>query len=206
LSTGKLALNGTAYTIDGTIEDNNGKPNGQKYHTELNADGLLSYITQTDGKTQMDTSRISLGTLEFTHLVSGLGTNAKYISSTIDTYRALQLSNNNSMAWQGALYPQAGDTAIASIPLSNTLSGWLIAWSYYQNGHPTNNEYAYTLIPKAALRYNTTGANWMRVTFTMKAVGTIYKLIWYDDYHIVGTAENNAGNTASAVMTEMYAI
>ncbi|WP_261913739.1 phage tail protein, partial [Lacticaseibacillus paracasei] len=89
LSTGKLSLNGTSYTIDGTIEDTNGNPNGQNYHTELNPDGLLSYITQTDGTTQMRTSRISMGVLELTDLVSGLGNSAKYITSTFNAHDAV---------------------------------------------------------------------------------------------------------------------
>ncbi|WP_195486565.1 phage tail spike protein, partial [Lacticaseibacillus paracasei] len=43
LSSGDLTLNGTSYSIDGSIEDANGKANGQKYHTELNPDGMSSY-------------------------------------------------------------------------------------------------------------------------------------------------------------------
>ncbi|WP_270768216.1 collagen-like protein [Lacticaseibacillus rhamnosus] len=206
LSTGKLALNGTSYTIDGTIEDTKGNPNGQRYHTELNPDGLLSYITQTDGTTKMDVSRISMGTLEFTHLASGLGNSATYISSTLDTVKVLQLANNNQMVWQGAMMPENGDVATMSVPLSQTLTGWLIAWSYFQNGVPTHNNYAFTLIPKAALVYNTTGANYLRVTLTMNEVGTTYKLLFYDDRHIVGNDENARGYPAKAVMTEVYAV
>jgi hypothetical protein len=81
-STGTLSLNGASYVISGNIEDTNGNPNGQIYHTEVNPDGLLSYITQTDGTTRMHTSRISMGVLELTDLVSGLGNSAKYITST----------------------------------------------------------------------------------------------------------------------------
>ncbi len=206
LSTGKLALNGTSYTIDGTIEDTKGNPNGQRYHTELNPDGLLSYITQTDGTTKMDVSRISMGTLEFTHLASGLGNSATYISSTLDTVKVLQLANNNQMVWQGAMMPENGDVATMSVPLSQTLTGWLIAWSYFQNGVPTHNNYAFTLIPKAALVYNTTGANYLRVTLTMNEVGTTYKLLFYDDRNIVGNDENATGYPAKAVMTEVYAV
>lgn len=205
-STGTLTLNGTSYSIDGNIEDTNGNPNGQNYHTELNPDGLLSYITQTDGTTKMDVSRISLGTLEFTHLASGLGKSATYISSTLDTVKVLQLANNNQMVWQGAMMPENGDTATMSVPLSQTLTGWLIAWSYFQNGKATHNNYAFTLIPKAALVYNTTGANYLRVTLTMREVGTTYKLLFYDDRHIVGNDENARGYPAKAVMTEVYAV
>ncbi|MCT2893520.1 phage tail protein [Lacticaseibacillus paracasei] len=88
-STGTLSLNGASYVISGNIEDTNGNPNGQNYHTEVNPDGLLSYITQTDGTTQMHTSRISMGVLELTDLVSGLGNSAKYITSTFNAHDAV---------------------------------------------------------------------------------------------------------------------
>ncbi|MFT8969874.1 MAG: phage tail spike protein [Lacticaseibacillus paracasei] len=89
LSSGVLTLNGASYVITGNIEDANGNPNGQKYHTEVNPDGLMSYITQTDGTTQMHTSRISMGVLELTDLVSGLGNSAKYITSTFNAHDAV---------------------------------------------------------------------------------------------------------------------
>nr|DAM19817.1 MAG TPA: tail protein [Caudoviricetes sp.] len=88
-STGSLSLNGASYVISGNIEDTNGNPNGQIYHTEVNPDGLLSYITQTDGTTQMHTSRISMGVLELTDLVGGLGNSAKYITSNFNAHDAV---------------------------------------------------------------------------------------------------------------------
>ena len=89
LSSGSLTLNGASYVISGNIEDTNGKPNGQIYHTEVNPDGLLSYITQTDGSTKMRTSRISMGVLELTDLVGGLGNSAKYITSNFNAHDAV---------------------------------------------------------------------------------------------------------------------
>lgn len=88
-STGNLSLNGASYVISGNVEDTSGRPNGQNYHTEVNPDGLLSYITQTDGKTQMRTSRISMGVLELTDLVGGLGNSAKYITSNFNAHDAV---------------------------------------------------------------------------------------------------------------------
>ncbi|CAD7483823.1 phage tail spike protein [Lacticaseibacillus paracasei] len=88
-STGTLSLNGASYVISGNIEDTSGKPNGQNYHTEVNPDGLLSYITQTDGTTKMHTSSISMGVLELTDLVGGLGNSAKYITSDFNAHDAV---------------------------------------------------------------------------------------------------------------------
>ncbi|RND74197.1 Collagen triple helix repeat (20 copies) [Lacticaseibacillus paracasei] len=96
LSSGSLTLHGASYVISGNIEDNSGKPNGQIYHTEVNPDGLLSYITQTDGTTKMHTSRISMGVLELTDLVSGLGNSTKHITSTFNAHDAVDYYHKDS--------------------------------------------------------------------------------------------------------------
>ena len=202
------------YTVHGTTTMADGKivtdtysdtDNSQVTHTELSQFGLLSQIYNKG--TLMDSAQLSLGMLTLSGNYQTTSNNPlEWITSSLDALRVLQLTNNNLLVWHGALYPQSGDTATISTPLSKTLSGWLIAWSYYQNGSPTYNNYAFTLLPKAALIYNTTGANYLRVTFTMKDVGTIFKVLWYDDTHIVGTAENNTGSLSKAVMTEVYAV
>ncbi|WP_437789461.1 phage tail protein [Lacticaseibacillus paracasei] len=202
------------YTVHGTTTMADGKivtdtysdtDNSQVTHTELSQFGLLSQIYNKG--TLMDSAQLSLGMLTLSgNYQTASNKPLGWITSSLDALRVLQLTNNNLLVWHGAFYPQSGDTATISTPLSKTLSGWLIAWSYYQNGSPTYNNYAFTLLPKAALIYNTTGANYLRVTFTMKDVGTIFKVLWYDDTHIVGTAENNTGSLSKAVMTEVYAV
>ncbi|WP_350345880.1 phage tail protein [Lacticaseibacillus paracasei] len=202
------------YTVHGTTTMADGKivtdtysdnDNSQVTHTELSQFGLLSQIYNKG--TLMDSAQLSLGMLTLSgNYQTASNKPLEWITSSLDALRVLQLTNNNLLVWHGALYPQSGDTATISTPLSKTLSGWLIAWTYYQNGSPTYNNYAFTLLPKAALIYNTTGANYLRVTFTMKDVGTIFKVLWYDDTHIVGTAENNTGSLSKAVMTEVYAV
>lgn len=202
------------YTVHGTTTMADGKivtdtysdtDNSQVTHTELSQFGLLSQIYNKG--TLMDSAQLSLGMLTLSgNYQTASNKPLEWITSSLDALRVLQLTNNNLLVWHGAFYPQSGDTATISTPLSKTLSGWLIAWSYYQNGSPTYNNYAFTLLPKAALIYNTTGANYLRVTFTMKDVGTIFKVLWYDDTHIVGTAENNTGSLSKAVMTDVYAV
>ncbi|RND86717.1 phage tail protein [Lacticaseibacillus paracasei] len=202
------------YTVHGTTTMADGKivtdtysdtDNSQVTHTELSQFGLLSQIYNKG--TLMDSAQLSLGMLTLSgNYQTASNKPLEWITSSLDALRVLQLTNNNLLVWHGAFYPAQADTATISTPLSKTLSGWLIAWSYYQNGAPTYNNYAFTLIPKAALIYNTTGANYLRVTFTMKDVGTIFKVIWYDDTHIIGADENKGGSLAQAVMTEVYAV
>ncbi|MEQ2866386.1 phage tail protein [Lactobacillus paracasei] len=202
------------YTVHGTTTMADGKivtdtysdtDSSQVTHTELSQFGLLSQIYNKG--TLMDSAQLSLGMLTLSgNYQTASNKPLEWISSSLDALRVLQLTNNNLLVWHGAFYPSQADTATISTPLSKTLSGWLIAWSYYQNGAPTYNNYAFTLLPKAALIYNTTGANYLRVTFTMKNVGTIFKVIWYDDTHIIGSDENKGGSLAQAVMTEVYAV
>ncbi len=202
------------YTVHGTTTMADGKivtdtysdnDNSQVTHTELSQFGLLSQIYNKG--TLMDSAQLSLGMLTLSgNYQTASNKPFEWITSSLDALKVLQLANNNLLVWHGAFYPAQADTATISTPLSKTLSGWLIAWSYYQNGAPTYNNYAFTLIPKAALIYNTTGANYLRVTFTMKNVGTIFKVIWYDDTHIIGADENKDGSLAQAVMTEVYAV
>jgi phage minor structural protein len=202
------------YTVHGTTTMADGKivtdtysdtDNSQVTHTELSQFGLLSQIYNKG--TLMDSAQLSLGMLTLSgNYQTASNKPLEWISSSLDALRVLQLTNNNLLVWHGAFYPSQADTATISTPLSKTLSGWLIAWSYYQNGAPTYNNYAFTLLPKAALIYNTTGANYLRVTFTMANVGTIFKVLWYDDTHIIGSDENKGGSLAQAVMTEVYAV
>lgn len=202
------------YTVHGTTTMADGKivtdtysdtDSSQVTHTELSQFGLLSQIYNKG--TLMDSAQLSLGMLTLSgNYQTASNKPLEWITSSLDALRVLQLTNNNLLVWHGAFYPSQADTATISTPLSKTLSGWLIAWSYYQNGSPTYNNYAFTLLPKAALVYNTTGANYLRVTFTMKNVGTIFKVLWYDDTHIVGADENKGGSLAQAVMTEVYAV
>ncbi|MEN2365375.1 phage tail protein [Lacticaseibacillus paracasei] len=202
------------YTVHGTTTMADGKivtdtysdtNNSQVTHTELSQFGLLSQIYNKG--TLMDSAQLSLGMLTLSgNYQTASNKPLEWITSSLDALKVLQLANNNLLVWHGAFYPSQADTATISTPLSKTLSGWLIAWSYYQNGAPTYNNYAFTLLPKAALIYNTTGANYLRVTFTMKDVGTIFKVLWYDDTHTIGSDENKGGSLAQAVMTEVYAV
>ncbi|WBT00190.1 phage tail protein [Lacticaseibacillus paracasei] len=201
------SVHGTTTMADGSIVTDaySDATNSQITHTELNQFGLLSNIYNNG--TLMGSVQATLGTLTLgSNYQATSSSPVEWITSSLDALKVLQLANNNLLVWHGVLYPQSGDTATMSVPLSKTLTGWLIAWSYYQNGAPTYNNYAFTLVPKAALIYNTTGANYMRVTLTMKEVGTIYKFFYYDDTHIVGDDENSTGYQAKAIMTEVYAV
>lgn len=206
LSTGKLTLNGTAYTIDGTIEDTNGKPNGQKYHTELNPDGLLSYLTQTDGTTQMNTSRISMGTLELSHLVGGLGTSANYITSSLDALAIARLNNVGAILWEGvSLMGWSGNAqgATPSKPISDCLNGWLLVWSEYKDGVAQDYDYIMTPIYRVYVQAHPG----RQLTLPMIAYGgaSFNKKVFPTNTNIVGD-KNNSGGAGNPSVAGSYVL
>jgi phage minor structural protein len=205
LSTGKLTLNGTAYTIDGTIEDSNGNPNGQNYHTELNPDGLLSYLTQTDGTTQMNASRISMGTLELTHLVSGLGTSATYITSSLNAEKIYQLNNVSNPLWQGvSLLGWSGDaqSVTPSKKITDCLNGWKLVWGEYSNGTFSGTGIRETEISKTSvLKYPGAG----RILSIMNyGNANCSKYVYAYADHIDGNTKNSDGAAGGVVLVGVY--
>ena len=153
LSSGSLTLNGASYVISGNIEDTNGKPNGQIYHTEVNPDGLLSYITQTDGTTQMHTGRISMGVLELTDLISGLGNSAKYITSTftandaVDYYHKDSGMETNDVSGLNISYSRKGNTVTIGIAFQmKTGNGWVKIADIRPGYSPFNSDDAARLL------------------------------------------------------------
>ena len=205
LSTGKLTLNGTAYTIDGTIEDSNGNPNGQNYHTELNPDGLLSYLTQTDGTTQMNSSRISMGTLELTHLVSGLGTSATYITSSLNAEKIYQLNNVSNPLWKGvSLLGWSGDaqSVTPSKKITDCLNGWKLVWGAYSNGSFTGTGISESEISKTSvLQYPGAG----RILSIMNyANANCSKYVYAYADHIDGNTKNSDGAAGNLVLVGVY--
>ncbi|MCG4285387.1 phage tail protein, partial [Lacticaseibacillus paracasei] len=152
-STGTLSLNGASYVISGNIEDTNGNPNGQIYHTEVNPDGLLSYITQTDGTTQMHTSRISMGVLELTDLISGLGNSAKYITSTftandaVDYYHKDSGMETNDVSGLNISYSRKGNSVTIGIAFQmKTGNGWVKIADIRPGYSPFNSDDAARLL------------------------------------------------------------
>lgn len=204
-STGKLTLNGTSYSIDGNIEDYNGNPNGQKYHTELNPDGLLSYLTQTDGTTQMDASRISMGTLELTHLASGLGTSATYITSSLNAEKIYQLNNVSNPLWEGvSLMGWSGNaqSVTPSKEITDCLNGWKLVWGAYSNGAFTGTGISESEISKTSvLKYPGAG----RIIPIMNyANANCSKYVYAYADHIDGNTKNSDGAAGSVVLIGIY--
>lgn len=205
LSTGKLTLNGTAYTIDGTIEDTNGKANGQKYHTELNPDGMSSYITQTDGTTRLHTSRISMGVLELSDLISGLGNNATYNTSSLDAEKIYQLNNVSNTLWQGvSLLGWSGNaqSITPSKKITDCLNGWKLVWGEYTNGTFSGTGIRETEISKTSvLKYPGAG----RILSIMNyGNANCSKYVYAYADHIDGNTKNSDGAAGGVVLVGVY--
>ncbi|WP_421406199.1 phage tail spike protein [Lacticaseibacillus paracasei] len=205
LSSGNLTLNGTSYSIDGSIEDANGKANGQKYHTELNPDGMSSYITQTDGTTQLHTSRISMGVLELSDLISGLGDNATYNTSSLDAEKIYQLNNVSNPLWQGvSLLGWSGDaqSVTPSKKITDCLNGWKLVWGAYSNGAFTGTGISESEISKTSvLQYPGAG----RILSIMNyANANCSKYVYAFTDHIAGNTKNSDGAAGNLVLVGVY--
>ena len=205
LSSGNLTLNGTSYSIDGSIEDANGKANGQKYHTELNPDGMSSYITQTDGITQLHTSRISMGVLELSDLISGLGDNATYNTSSLDAEKIYQLNNVSNPLWEGvSLMGWSGNaqSVTPSKKITDCLNGWKLVWGAYSNGAFTGTGISESEISKTSvLKYPGAG----RIIPIMNyANANCSKYVYAYDDHIAGNTKNSDGAAGSVVLIGVY--
>lgn len=205
LSSGNLTLNGTSYSIDGSIEDANGKANGQKYHTELNPDGMSSYITQTDGTTQLHTSRISMGVLELSDLISGLGDNATYNTSSLDAEKIYQLNNVSNPLWQGvSLLGWSGDaqSVTPSKKITDCLNGWKLVWGAYSNGSFTGTGISESEISKTSvLQYPGAG----RILSIMNyANANCSKYVYAFTDHIAGNTKNSDGAAGNLVLVGVY--
>ncbi|QOP47572.1 phage tail spike protein [Lacticaseibacillus paracasei] len=205
LSSGNLTLNGTSYSIDGSIEDANGKANGQKYHTELNPDGMSSYITQTDGTTKLHTSRISMGVLELSDLISGLGDNATYNTSSLDAEKIYQLNNVSNPLWEGvSLMGWSGNaqSVTPSKKITDCLNGWKLVWGAYSNGAFTGTGISESEISKTSvLKYPGAG----RIIPIMNyANANCSKYVYAYDDHIAGNTKNSDGAAGSVVLIGIY--
>ena len=199
--TGTTKMGDGYLTVDGTIDGSSGTYL-QTFHTEVGPAGYLSRL-YTGGTAESDitaAAQLYMGQL----LLSNLDTSRQRVSGYLNGEMLRQFDNCNLKCWSGLLYPQAGDTATMSIPLSQTQTGWLIRWSYYDSSKIQNNYYNYTLLPKVAVNSNNKN---MIVTLSMPTVGTFFKRLWYSDTDIAGEASNNQGTQAPhAVMDAVYAV
>lgn len=159
------------------------------------------YATRYNSNHQM-TSNISLYNDGI--VANTLDSSGKDKTGMLEPDQIIQLGNFGKLLWSGVIFPQAGDTARMSIPLSQTQTGWLIRWSYYNSSKIQNTYYNYTLLPKVA--QDAPNKN-MMVTLSMPGVGTFFKRLWYSDTDIAGEANNNKGTQAPhAVMDAVYAV
>lgn len=145
---------------------------------------------------------LSPGQLFLSHTAN----NGSIVSGYIDTELVNELNARGRVIWQGGFYPAGNDTIIPSMKLSQTLTGWLVMWSRYENGVIRNNDYAYSIIPRGLVVYRNLGSNYFRVTATMAGHGTFSKLLWLADDRIIGDDGNKQDNAAFAVINNIFAI
>ncbi|WP_045137005.1 phage tail protein [Lacticaseibacillus paracasei] len=164
--------------------------------------GVIYSSQQIANSKEQFEAMLSPGQLFLSHTAN----NGSVVSGYIDTELVNELNARGRVIWQGGFYPAGNDTIIPSMKLSQTLTGWLVMWSRYENGVIRNNDYAYSIIPRGLVVYQGLGSNYFRVTATMAGHGTFSKLLWLSDDRIVGDDGNKQGNAAFAVINNVFAI
>ncbi|MGO3095677.1 MAG: phage tail spike protein [Lacticaseibacillus paracasei] len=164
--------------------------------------GLIYSSQQIANSKEKFEATLSPGQLFLSHTANSGG----IVSGYIDTELVNELNARGRVIWQGGFYPAGPDTIIPSMKLSQTLTGWLVMWSRFENGVIRNNDYAYSIIPRGLVVYQGLGSNYFRVTATMAGHGTFSKLLWLSDDRIMGDDGNKQGNAAFAVINNVFAI
>ena len=164
--------------------------------------GIIYSSQQIANSKEKFEAMLSPGQLFLSHTAN----NGGIVSGYIDTELVNELNARGRVIWQGGFYPAGNDTIIPSMKLSQTLTGWLVMWSRYENGVIRNNDYAYSIIPRGLVVYQNFGSNFFRITATMAGHGTFSKTFWLADDRIVGDDGNKQGNAAFAVINNVFAI
>ncbi|ABJ70672.1 collagen-like protein [Lacticaseibacillus paracasei] len=164
--------------------------------------GVIYSSQQIANSKEQFEAMLSPGQLFLSHTAN----NGSVVSGYIDTELVNELNARGRVIWQGGFYPAGNDTIIPSMKLSQTLTGWLVMWSRYENGVIRNNDYAYSIIPRGLVVYQNLGSNHFRVMATMAGHGTFSKTFWLADDRIIGDDDNKQGNAAFAVINNVFAI
>ena len=164
--------------------------------------GVIYSSQQIANSKEQFEAMLSPGQLFLSHTAN----NGSIVSGYIDTELVNELNARGRVIWQGGFYPAGNDTIIPSMKLSQTLTGWLVMWSRFENGVIRNNDYAYSIIPRGLVIYQGLGSNYFRVTETMAGHGTFSKTFWLADDRIIGDDGNKQGNAAFAVINNVFAI
>lgn len=202
---------GFAYKVHGDSTLSNGSlvtnayndSNVQVSHTEVNQTGLLAQGFISGSKAaeiSLSQGQLLLGA---TYKASSTAA-ATWMSGVLTPAQLLAMMRSGTLAWEGTIYPQAGDVATISINLDQTFSGWLVEWQYFNSGKQ-DSHYNYTLVPNIWPTYHT-GRDLM-VQLSMPGIGTFFKQLIVTNTQITGVAANNAGTQAPhAVMSRVFAV
>ncbi|MFD1484695.1 phage tail spike protein [Lacticaseibacillus baoqingensis] len=201
---------GFAYKMHGTstlasgalITDAYNDANVQVSHTELNQTSLIARGFSNGQK--LAEINVGQGMMSLGAVYNPTGNSAAWVTGTLTASQLLAMMRSGTLAWQGTIYPQAGDVATMSINLDQTFSGWLVEWQYFNSGRQ-DSHYNYTLVPNIWPEYHT-GRDLM-MQLSMPGVGTFFKQLIVTNTQITGVAANNAGTQAPhAIMSRVFAV
>ena len=124
-SSGNLELKDAHLSILGSIEDNNGNPNGQYYKSLLSPNGMFNYITTPDQKGNMSSVALQRGALQLQTLISDpSAATKKYIQSEFTSKDNVTFFHVNTTAlsnididWAYIYYTRRGNLVTANFQI-----------------------------------------------------------------------------------------
>jgi phage minor structural protein len=168
--------------------------------TPLGLDSISYY-----GGVKFDTISIKNGQMMLGGLYKKSASDAPvWESGTLTPAQLLAMMRSGLLAWQGTIYPQAGDVATMSVNLDQTFSGWLVEWQYFNSGRQ-DSHYNYTLVPNIWTTYH--ASRDLMAQLSMPGIGTFFKQLIVTNTQITGVAANNSGTQSpKAVMSRVFAV
>ncbi|WP_425483986.1 phage tail spike protein [Lacticaseibacillus absianus] len=119
-----------------------------------------------------------------------------------------QLNGAGKLLWSGGYYMTGTQIVTPSVPLNKCLNGWVILWSYYNNGASSDSDWNTTIINK---NWGAVHSGKGIVTPMSTATGSVrtQKYLFVTNTTLKGYTSgsdgNGSGDAAKFVMREVYA-
>lgn len=166
-------------------------------------------------------------------LAGGLNAFAIYpnpLVTTIESSRALELKGSghvlrigsstltlngspigfsgSEILWSGGWLMSASESVYPSMALSNCPTGWILVWSRYVNGSPSNSDWNFTFIPKLFTEFG--GGSWHSLPATGSGSSGVAppvsnKYMYATNTRLYGHARNTAGTDAGQCLRYVLA-
>jgi len=123
---------------------------------------------------------------------------------TLTSEKLQQINNAGKVLWQGGTWMIASQSITPSTPLSDCLNGWILLWSRYTGGAPSDAQFVASLVPKYYTQmYSGKGMNFPLSTFSTNK--TVTKMLYITNTTITGHETNGVSPQNEFVLRAVLA-